>query len=62
MAYSKHALSHMISEPQTWFNLNVSQPYTGWDRSRILEVGYGMNSWRIILSYVKSIVLIFKNL
>ena len=62
MAYSKHAWSHMITRPQTWFNLNVSQPHMGWDRSRILEVGYEINSWSIILSYVKLIMLIFKNL
>ena len=62
MAYSKHTWSHMISGPQTWFNLNVSQPHTDWDRSSILEVGYGMNSWRIILFYVKLIMLILKNL
>ena len=55
MAYSKHTWSHMISGPQIWFNLNVSQPHTDRDRSRILDVGYGTNSWRIILSYVKLI-------
>ena len=62
MAYSKHTWFHMIPGPQTWFNLNFSQQHTDWDRFRILEVGYGMNSWKIILHYVKLIMLILKYL
>ena len=58
MAYSKHTWSHMNLGAQTWFNLNVRQPQTDWGRSRILEVCNEMKSWRIVLSYVKLIMLI----
>ena len=44
-----------------YFNLNVNQPHTDWDRSRILDLDYGTIPLRIFLFYVLLITKVLEN-